>query len=98
MDVTFDHNPLKGDGIVNLFLGMKENPNSKVKRLSLRYCEAYGDFCETLVPLLGENKTLTYVVREKKKFKFKKIKIIIIIFFILYIIFNIIFFFVIYIY
>ncbi|KAG4099443.1 RNI-like protein [Neocallimastix lanati (nom. inval.)] len=59
MDVTFDHNPLKGDGIVNLFLGMKENPNSKVKRLSLRYCEAYGDFCETLVPLLGENKTLT---------------------------------------
>jgi len=59
IDVTFDHNPLKGEGIINLFLGMKENPDSKVKRLSLRYCEAYGDFCETLVPLLGGNKTLT---------------------------------------
>jgi len=57
-EVYLDHNPLKGEGIINLFLGMKENPNSKIKKLSLRYCEAYGEFCEALVPLLGGNKTI----------------------------------------
>jgi len=58
VDVSFDHNPLKGDGIINLFLGIKENQNTKIKKMSLRYCEAYGEFCETLVPLLGGNKTI----------------------------------------
>jgi len=59
VDVSFDHNPLKGEGIVNLFMGMKENANTKIKKISLRYCEASGEFCEALVPLLGENKTIT---------------------------------------
>jgi len=58
VDVSFDHNPLKGDGIVNIFMGIKENQNTKIKKISLRYCEAYGEFCEALVPLLSGNKTI----------------------------------------
>jgi Ran GTPase-activating protein (RanGAP) involved in mRNA processing and transport len=58
-DISLDHNPLRGEGIVNLFLGIKENSASKVKKLSLRYCEASGEFCEAIIPLLGGNKTIT---------------------------------------
>jgi len=58
-DISLDHNPLHGEGITNLFLGIKENPASKLKKLSLRYCEASGEFCEAIIPLLGGNKTIT---------------------------------------
>jgi len=58
VDITFDHNPLHGDGILNIFRGIKENPSTKIRRISLRHCEATGEFCEALIPILGQNKTI----------------------------------------
>jgi len=58
-DVIFDHNNLGSKGIINLFQGMKENENSKVRKLSLNFCNAHGSTLEPIIPLLSSNKTLT---------------------------------------
>jgi len=58
-DVTFDHNKLKEEGFINILMGIKENANTKIKKLSFQFCDIHGEHCEALVPLIGGNKTIT---------------------------------------